>query len=393
MFGWLTMHPLETSLIAFLLVYMAILIQGIVDWALLIKLSQVPVSCDTRTLPAVDIVIPARNEGGKIERCLQSIQQQTHLPFQVWMVNDRSTDNTEAIMAQFAATDSRFHLIPGVDPPPGWVGKVNAIAQALPYLTAPWVLFLDADTWLHPENLERSLTVAEDHSIDLLTLIPHLECETFWERVILPSVVFLIGLKFPSYLVNHPNSPVAIANGQYLLFRKTAYDRLGTHATVKHSVVEDLDLARLAKQKGLTLKIVSGLSYFKVRMYTSFADLREGWTKNMYFGNPDKWVGLYLLRIGVTVALGVYPLLALCVAAWFSLSMDSVILPLLAWGWMTVVIGIHRYLYRVYPAYALLFPLAMGLIGWFMWESRQMALSKTGVTWKGRHYKASTHAP
>ncbi len=385
---WLGILPL----MGFTGFYLWVLYSGLADWKTLPKLEDVRLNRRPEELSrfSLDIVIPARNEETKLGRCLESLEHQTFCNFQVWMVDDRSTDATGEIMRRFASEDDRFHVIEGIDPPEGWVGKVNAIAQALPHLSAEWVLFLDADTWLHPENLERAITYAQKHYVDLLTLYPTMECETFWERVILPTMLFLIGFRYPSRLVNDPYYPdVAIANGQYLFFRREAYQRLGTHEVVKGSIVEDLELAKLAKQKGLRLQIVSAVSHFKVRMYTSFAELREGWTKNMFLSEPEITAAETVGRAVSLALLGMLPLLALILG--YSLQAPAMFL-LMAWVALLVMllsVGVNRYFFRTHPWYALLHPLGMLLAAEFLLESRRRALSSTGVTWKARHFKSN----
>ncbi len=380
---------LEILLLGYITFYLKVLWDTLFDWKCLPKLEKVnPLPLDNLP-PVLDIVIPARNEGEKIRRCLKSLQNQTYTTFQVWMVNDRSTDETEAIMKELVQEDSRFHLIQGIEPPPGWVGKVNAIAQAIPFLSAPWILFLDADTWLHPETLQRSLTYTQQHQVEFFTLIPYLECGTFWEHVILPAMVFLISLEFPSRQVNNSQKPnIAIANGQYILIQRPIYEKLGTHATVKGSVIEDLDLARLAKRQGIKLTLAIGVSYFHVRMYTSFTTLREGWTKNLYLGKPDLSPWLTAFRIMGLWLLGFLPIVTFCISL-FSSSHHAplMFLSALALGTLFLSMAFNRWVYKCFPGYALLHPLALFVIGCFLYESRRLALSPQGILWKGRHYK------
>jgi chlorobactene glucosyltransferase len=372
--------------------YLWVLYGTIMDWIRMPKLaSECLKGPDVLSSDVtLDIVIPARNEESKIDRCLESLVHQTFARFQVWAIDDRSTDNTGKIIRQHTREDDRFHQIEGQDLPQGWAGKVHAIIQALPHLSARWVLFLDADTWLHPECLERALMMAERQKVEMVTLIPVLECKSFWERVILPAVVFLISLKFPLRHVNDPKKPnVAIANGQFILVQRDVYERLGTHRAVQNSMVEDLDLARLAKKSGVKFLMVSGLRYFRVRMYTRFAELREGWTKNLYFGNPDKSPLITVIRVFSIWMLGIYPFLMLLLGLLFPQVTGLTGLSLAVLLLMLVVVVISRWIYKSAPLYALFHPLAMGIIGWFLWESRQRAFSR-GVVWKGRYYKANS---
>lgn len=398
MTGFFWYHAVEALLLAHLGSYLILLAQVLRGWQALPGLSDVTpeqgqnqgAGADTEL---VDIVIPARNEARKIGRCLDSLLGQTFQAFRVWMVNDRSTDATGDIMAQAAQADPRFRVIQGQEPPPGWAGKVNAIMQAVPHLSAPWVLFLDADTALHPQTLARAVALARQNRLQMLSLIPDLECKSFWEQVILPAMVLLISLRYPAHRVNNPDRPGdAIANGQFILIRREVYERLGTHRAVYNSLVEDLDFARLAKSQGVRYWLASGLDYFRVRMYTSFGEIREGWTKNIYFAQPDRWAVATLARMALIAWMGLMPWLGL-LAGWLLPGQTGLLVPLswVALGVMTGVIALNRLLYRSNPWYALLHPLGLLVIAGFMWESRQLALSAKGVAWKGRHYRASAH--
>ncbi|HEV2222099.1 MAG TPA: glycosyltransferase, partial [Candidatus Acidoferrales bacterium] len=76
--------------------------------------------------------------------------------------------------------------------------------------------------------------------------------------------------------------PDAAANGQFLLIRRDAYEKIGGHRAVADAVLEDVALARRVKQAGFRLHFASGQGIARTRMYRSFVAMWQGWVKNLY---------------------------------------------------------------------------------------------------------------
>ena len=153
-----------------------------------------------------------------------------------------------------------------------------------------WFLFTDADTIHLPGSLERAMDEARHHNADMLSYSPEQIAVTFWEMAILPVVFAELARKFPPSKVSDPNSSVAAANGQYILISREAYEAVGGHAAIGGEILEDVALAREAKASGRKIRFRYGADAVRTRMYRSFAQLREGWTKNLalLFPNPGR---------------------------------------------------------------------------------------------------------
>jgi cellulose synthase/poly-beta-1,6-N-acetylglucosamine synthase-like glycosyltransferase len=164
------------------------------------------------------------------------------------------------------------------------VGKNWACSQAMEQVQSPWVLFVDADVRLQPATLRRALAQACREQTDLLSLAPRLSCGCLAEWMVQPIMASLLGLGFPIEAANDPASAVAFAAGPFMLFRRQAYDAIGGHRALAAEVVEDLALARRIKGGGYRLRYLLGLDALELRMYSNFASLWEGWTKNWLLG-------------------------------------------------------------------------------------------------------------
>lgn len=344
--------------------------------------------------PRVSVLVPARNEGRNIRRCVEALLAQDYPNLEIIVLDDRSTDETPHILANLSAQDDRLKVIRGRPLPPGWVGKPHALHQAAAAASGAWLLFLDADTFLVPNAVSAALRAALASKADLFSVMTRQEMGSFWEKVVLPLVFTALSVGFSPQKVNDPARPDAIANGQFILMPKTVYQAVGGHEAVRASVVEDKDLATLVKRSGYRLVLADGQAIATTRMYTSLPEMWEGWTKNIYLGLRDDrgllLLGIFGAFLAIMAALGM--LLWLLGGLWWWLhdgGLPAAIVTLQAaiiWGWMLW--------WRVQAArgmgisgwYALTTPLGAGVFAAMMLTSAFNVLSGRGVRWKGRRY-------
>ena len=226
--------------------------------------------------PRVSVIIPARNEEASLGSCLESLVSQGAIDFEIIVVDDYSTDCTREIAESFP----KVRVIEADPPPPGWTGKNNAVTTGAREARGEWLLFTDADTVHTPGSLGQAVAEAKDNKADVLSYSPEQIAVTFWEMAVLPVVFAELARQYPPSKVSDQNSPEAAANGQYMLIRREVYDAIGGHAAVASEILEDVALARLVKASGRNLRFRYSESV-RTRMYRNFAQLREGWTKNL----------------------------------------------------------------------------------------------------------------
>ena len=349
------------------------------------------------TGPRISVIVPARNEERNIRRCVESLLAQTYPDFELIVLDDRSTDATPKILHAFASPDQRLTVLLGAELPPGWAGKPHAVFQAARAARGDWLCFVAADTFAGPQALASVYAGAQATRADLFTIMTGQEVPTFWERVILPVVFTALSVGFSPRRVNDPRRKDAIANGQFILIKRSVYDTVGGHAALKDSIVEDRDLAVLVKRAGYRLVIADGRQVAQTRMYTSLPEMWEGWTKNIFLGLSGS-AGLLLLGalgafLSLVAALAL-PLWLLAGLAWWAAAPASAawLVPAeaaLLWGWL--VFWRVRVLRDMgIPAwYALTIPLGAGLFAAMLFASTWKVLSGQGVTWKGRRYASS----
>src|SRR5712692_568725 len=282
------------------------------------------------TNPVVSIIIPARNEEASLGACLESLVAQTGIAFEIIVVDDDSADRTAEIAGSFLSV----RVIPAGPLPANWTGKNNAMSAGARQAKGKWLLFTDADTVHTPGSLARAVAEAEQHGAALLSYSPAQEVHGFWEKAVMPVIFAELATTYPPQAVNDPASPIAAANGQYLMISREAYDAVGGHTTIAADLLEDVALARLVKRSGRRIFFRYGGDAVRTRMYRSFAQLREGWTKNLalLFPRPR---ALALLRMAEFLLI----VGNLCAAIWAKLSgrpnlaLQTALLTVILSGW------------------------------------------------------------
>ena len=229
---------------------------------------------------SVSAIIPARNEERTIAQAVRSVAAQPEVR-EVIVVDDQSSDGTAEILRRLAAEEPKLHAFGAGPLPAGWVGKNHAVWLGAQKAQCDWLLFTDADAVHLPGSAARALTEAKASEADLVSYSPGQEMHTWWERALIPWIFCRLSQLYSYSAVNDPESPAAAANGQYLLIRREAYERIGGHAAVYEEVVEDVALARLGKAAGFRLHFGPGDQICRVHMYSSFKAMWEGWSKNL----------------------------------------------------------------------------------------------------------------
>lgn len=328
--------------------------------------------------PFVSVIVPARNEEVCLGSCLVSLIRQQGVSFEVIVVDDGSTDSTRRIAESFAGV----HLIDAAPLPPGWSGKSNASLSGVRASRGEWLLFTDADTVHVPGSLARALAEAKQHSAALLSYSPKQEVHGFWEKAVMPVIFAELAATYRPSQVSDPASPAAAANGQYLLISREAYDAVGGHAAISTRLLEDVALARAVKASGRKIFFRFGGDAVRTRMYRSFHQLREGWTKNLVLLFPYA-PSLALLRLME------FFLIMGSAAITIDAMVDGHEKTAIVGGALAVILG-SVFFKRIRRAHfswdaSLLAIMGLPVFAYLLWRSR-ISYRKGQIEWKGRKY-------
>jgi len=229
----------------------------------------------------VTAIVPARNEEAAIATCIESLGRQGEI-VQILVVNDQSSDATADVVRGCMKQIPDLRLLETNNLPDGWVGKNYALWVGVQQAASPWLLFTDADANHAPNSVARAVQIAHEQQAALVSFSPEQISRDWYEKALIPFVYLRLAKRFSYDKVNDPSSPVAAANGQFLLIRRDVYDAIGGHRGVAGEVLEDVAIAVRVKQAGHRIWFGSGSGLVRTRMYTSFGAMWEGWKKNLY---------------------------------------------------------------------------------------------------------------
>jgi glycosyltransferase involved in cell wall biosynthesis len=331
------------------------------------------------TAPSVSVIVPARNEEACLGACLESLLRQEGASFEIIVVDDGSSDDTRKIAESFP----RVRVVDAGPLPAGWSGKSNAMLSGARASRGKWLLFTDADTVHLPGSLARAMSEAQQHGTALLSYSPAQDVRGFCQKAVMPVIFAELASSYRPSEVSDPASPAAAANGQYLLVSRAAYDAVGGHAAIGGSLLEDVALARKVKASGFKILFRFGGDAVRTRMYRTFAELKEGWTKNLVllFPSSSRLALLRLLEFAIIVG---------SFAELISAVLRGRTWVAIASGILAIVLSTFLFR-RIRRAHFSWNANALALIGLPVFSYlllRSGIYHKKGkVTWKGRHYE------
>ncbi len=372
----------QLFILACLLVFFGILVKNLFDLRFF--------SRETTECPAVSILVPARNEAKVIERCVTSLLAQDYPNFEVIALNDNSTDRTGEILAEIQRKDNRLKVLMGQALPDGWLGKAWACQQLSEAARGELLLFTDADTTHQPNALRHAVATMLATQSDMLTCVPYQVVETFWEKIGVPLVHFLIMCFLPmSQIWNNRDTAFAFACGQFILFRRAFYEKLGGHAAVRTALVEDVWLVKATKRAGGKAMVFNGIDVVSCRMYESLADVWKGFSKNLFAGVNYSYAGMFgiaLMMFGCFIVPYLFVAMSFVVAPFscdfFWLPLAHIVVAIvmrliIAWRFGLPTLGAWLNALSV----ALFIGIALNSM-WWIWSGK-------GAEWKGRRYDFS----
>jgi hopene-associated glycosyltransferase HpnB len=360
--------------------------------------------------PDVAAVIPARNEAAMLPEVLPTLLGQDYPgALTVIVVDDCSIDGTAEVAAALGPEPGHpgraLRVLAGAPLPPGWAGKVWAMAQGLAHALAGagengaggYVLFTDADIAWRQGALRDLVRAAEADDRDLVSQMALLRTATGWERVVVPAFVYFFAQLYPFGRVNSPRSRTAAAAGGCMLVRREALERSGGLAPIRGARIDDVALGQVIKGQrgrcwlGLSTEVVS------VRPYPRLADLWQMVARSAYIqlryspwllaGTVAGLAFIYLLP-PVGAITGLAALAAGAVGAASAPAALAAGAGLAGWALMSLTYLPMLRLYRLSPLRAPGLPLIALLYTAMTVDSARRHYAGRGAEWKGRTDRA-----
>jgi hypothetical protein len=332
-------------------------------------------------LPSLSLIVPAKNEEEAIEEALRRMLQLDYPDYEVIAINDRSDDQTGAIMERVAAeVGPRLQVVHVKELPVGWLGKNHAMAQGISRARGEFILLTDGDVMFDPLVLRRAMNVVQERELDHLVLLPETTYSTFFEAALINffCVLLMATTRFPIVRWRWFKDAY-LGVGAFNLVRRTAYDAIGGFEPLKLEVADDLMLGRLIKHSGLRQDVFGGQGSVRVKWQSGgvWAIVR-GLEKNAFSGTNYS-VGRTIAAVSALCLIFVGPVVALCC------------------GWVmtpALIMAIGSLLLSLGTARTIGFPLAVGLfypwavvvLSFIILRSMVLTLRQGGVRWRDTFY-------
>ncbi|MHA7579312.1 glycosyltransferase family 2 protein [Paenibacillus vandeheii] len=335
----------------------------------------------------VSVLIPARNEKLHIQGCLESVlaSDTTGFRMEVLVLDDRSEDETAALIKAIADRDPRVRLLHGVELPAGWMGKSHACHRLVQEAKGEWFMFVDADVRLEPAAIRQTIAAGCEQGGGLVTGFPYQVTKTWMEKLVVPMMVFTIISHLPIFMIRRSSHPMFVAaTGAFLLIHRSSYKASGGHAGIQADLVDDMSLAKAVKRAGHPVMLADVHDVTNTRMYQNGAEVWNGYKKNMYEGMGRKDVLLLGTMLMYTL-MYIVPSLGLIIGL-LSGNATSVI-----YGLVGTVLGIAVKRVSDHAGgqpwwLAFLQPISMACVIAIGIASWQAGRSGKGYVWKGRRY-------
>ncbi len=331
------------------------------------RLPTLPVGPVSGPLPALSIIVPARNEAANLQRLLPSLHGLRYPgPLERIVVDDQSEDETSQVAAALGARVLRVEALPE-----GWFGKPYAAHRGAQAAQGEWLLFTDADTWHAPDSAASAVAWAIAHGTDGLTLFPGFDD-------LPPIEAAAMAVMFAGLFVAARDLE-GLANGQYLLVRRAAYEQVGGFAAVRDQMLEDLALGMRLRQWGFRVPMLHGPDAVRVRMDAGLGAMFNGMARwgSGALAWPRMRSGLAVLWVAVAMR----PLLALGARSGYDRLASLMGWGMIAWGMWPWTQRIGR------GESALLTPLGAALVAAAgLWGMVRRGVG-AGIPWKGRQVR------
>jgi glycosyltransferase involved in cell wall biosynthesis len=342
-------------------------------------LKDVPATAAPPDLKA-SIIIPARNEERNIREALQSVLDQDYEHIEVFVIDDRSTDETGAILDSMAQANPRLCVLHLTDLPPGWLGKNHALYNGTQQATGDLLLFTDADIVMHPSTVRKAVGYLVTNQLDHLTITPEVRMPGVLMEMFVGAFTIFFSLYARPWKAKDPKSKRFIGIGGFNLVRKGVYRAVGTHQAIAMRPDDDMKLGKLIKLGGYRQEVLFGRDMLQVEWYPSIRGMIDGLMKNAFAGVNYSVLAIVVSSVAQFL-LNVWPFLGLFLTHGITRILNAVIVLIImfiCWD------GAHFHHSRRW--YGLGFPISTLLFVYILWRSMLLAFMHNGIRWRGTHY-------
>ncbi|AET67430.1 glycosyl transferase [Desulfosporosinus orientis DSM 765] len=322
--------------------------------------------------PPLSVIIPACNEEESIEQAVTQLISQDYPSLEIVLVNDRSTDQTGAILEDLKVKYPQLKVITIFDLPPNWLGKNHAVYQGVKEATGEWLLLTDADIMFSPDSLKKAVSYASEHTLDHLTIAPNFLVKSILGNALTAYVMLAI-----TFLAIFGKS---VGIGAFNLIKRSVYQEIGGYEAIPLQPVDDMSLGKLVIQKGYKQGFGFSKQFITVRGYENISATFKGLEKNQFAG----------VNYSVLVAMGsCFSMLLLHVYPFVGLFFGSIWARTLCGFSVLTVFAVYSYLAKYIDTsrfYVLFHPISALVYIGIVINSTVKTLSRGGIEWRGTFY-------
>jgi glycosyltransferase involved in cell wall biosynthesis len=334
----------------------------------------------TGAWPRVSVVFAARNEAATVGAAVPTMLALDYPDWELIAVNDRSEDDTGAILDRLAQADPRLKVVHVTELPEGWLGKNHALADGAEAATGEWILFTDADIHFQPDVLRRAIAYARAQTLDHLAAVPSLGAPGHGLGICVNAFSFAFTVGIRPWKIADPRSRAHGGVGAFNLVRTSTYRKLGGHVPIHLRPDDDIKLGKLMKSGGFS-DFVLGAGAISVTWYASVREMIVGLEKNS-FPAADYRVWVPPLGASLVLALYVWPLAGVLVsegpARWCYA------------GAVALMLGLGCDQTRFTGGrwwHGLFLPVGMAVFSYILMRSMAVTLWTGGIRWRGTFYR------
>jgi glycosyltransferase involved in cell wall biosynthesis len=330
--------------------------------------------------PKVSIIIPARNEERNIQEALQSVLNQDYERTEVFVIDDRSTDGTGAILDSMARANPRLRVVHVTDLPPGWLGKNHALYSGAQQATGEFLLFTDADIVMHPSTVRKAVGHLVANQLDHLTITPEVRIPGVLMEVFVGAFTIFFSLYARPWKAKDPKSKRFIGIGGFNLVRRSVYQAVGMHQAIAMRPDDDMKLGKLIKWGGYRQEVLFGRDMLQVEWYPSVCELIDGLMKNAFAGVNYSILAIVAASMAQFL-LNVWPFFGLFLTHGSTRVLNAVIVLLILY-----ICWDSAHFHHSRRWYGLGFPISTLLFVYILWRSMLLTFMNNGIRWRGTHY-------
>jgi len=335
-------------------------------------------------MPWVTVIVPARNEEENVAACVESLIGQDYANLRIVAVDDRSTDQTGAILGAIGEEHrGRLEVLRVKELPAEWLGKTHAMALPARHTIADhnpeYLLFTDADIIFRTDTIRRALAQAVATQADHFVLLPTTIAKTRGEAMMLAFLQVMSLWAIRPWRVPDPKAVRdSIGVGAFNLIRTQAYQQLGGFEASPMEILEDLTLGRRVKQAGLRQRIAIAPGMVTVHWAAGAWGIVNGMVKNLF--------AVFRFRPALLLAAAVW-LALFCIAPLGLLALHGARVPaMVTFASAFGLYALSNRTSRISPAYAALLPVAAAFVVYSMLRSMWITVRQGGVRWRGTFY-------